>query len=532
MLNKFKTYIFLFFCFIIHNLNAQDVESYYKLNQVFEFMENYYVDSLDMNKKIDEIIISTLKELDPHSIYISKEDVEKINQPLQGSFEGIGVYYNILEDTIVVISPISGGPSEKVGIKSGDRIIKVEGENIANVGITTEKVKEKLLGQKGTKVQVSIKRKGVPDLLDFTITRDEIPIFSVDASYMIDKEIGYIKLNRFSANSIDEFDEAYKKLKKQGMKHLIFDLQDNGGGYLNTSVDIADEFLDNEQLIVFTEGANSSKKEYFATKKGNFEKGKLVVLIDEGSASASEIVSGAIQDWDRGVLVGRRTYGKGLVQRPFNLIDGSLIRLTIARYYTPTGRLIQRPYNNGTDEYKEEIEKRLENGELLNKDSIHFQDSLLFFTINNKRQVFGGGGIMPDVFVPLDTTSYPEFYSNWVQTGIINDFILKYTDDNREEILANFENINKFDKEFKINEDIYVQLLNYSLTKDTTAKEISFEKIKREDENIEVQLKALIARNLWTTCEYYQIINNSNEIFLKAVEIIKDDNLYEKQLKN
>jgi carboxyl-terminal processing protease len=527
-----KILILVFYIFVFSNItSSQESNDYYKIEQVFDYMEDYYVDSVDITKTINEVIIATLKELDPHSIYISKEEVEKINQPLEGSFEGIGVYYNILQDTIVIISPISGGPSEKVGIKAGDRIVKVEGENIANIGITTEGVKERLLGQKGTNVQISIKRRGIPELLEFIITRDEIPIFSIDAAYMIDDEVGYIKLNRFSATTVNEFDTAIKKLEKEGLKHLIFDLRDNGGGYLSTSIDISDEFLKKNELIVFTEGVNSTKKEYFATNDGHFEKGRLVVLIDEGSASASEIVTGSIQDWDRGVIIGRRSFGKGLVQRPFNLIDGSVIRLTIARYYTPTGRLIQKPYEEGVDKYKEDIEKRFEKGELLHGDSIHFQDSLKYSTLNNKRVVYGGGGIMPDIFVPLDTTSLPEYYNNWIQKGIFNDFLLKYTDENREFLLTNYPVYDDFFNNFAIPDDFYRQLIDYSSTEDKDSINITIEMLLENEEMTQYQIKALIARNLWTTSEYYQIINLSNAAYMRAVEIIKDKNLYENELK-
>ena len=526
-LKNIITFSLIIFSSII--VRAQEDTNYYKLKQVLEYIDNKYVDTVDIKKKVEEVIISTLKELDPHSTYISKEEVEEVNQPLIGNFEGIGVYFNILQDTIVIISTISGGPSEKVGIKAGDRIIEVEGENIANIGITNEGVKERLLGEKGTKVRVGIKRKNVTETLEFTITRDQIPIFSIDAAYMIEDEIGYIKLNKFSATSKAEFIEAVEKLEKEGLKNLIFDLRQNGGGYLSASVEIADQFLKKDQLMVYTEGINSEKKEYFATSDGEFEKGRLVVLIDEGTASASEIVSGALQDWDRAVLIGRRSYGKGLVQRPFNLVDGSIIRLTIARYYTPTGRLIQKSYDEGVDKYKSEIENRFSNGELLNSDSISFLDSLKYYTLEKNRLVYGGGGIMPDIFVPLDTTKLPDFYTLWLQNGIISDFILKYTDNNREIINSKYADFNDFNKKYSHDNNFYEELIQFAKSELKSTDTIDINNFKNE-EYINLQLKSLIARDLWTENEYYQVINSINSAYNQAIEIIKNKTLYEEKL--
>jgi len=516
-----------------NNVFGQDNEVYYKkLEEVFKYIDQYYVDSVNMETTITKIIISTLKDLDPHSTYISKENVAELNQSLEGSFEGVGIYYNIIHDTLVVISSIPEGPAEKVGIKAGDRIVKIENEIIAGIGINNDMVKLRLQGKKGSTVNMTIKRKNVENLLDFSVTRDKIPIYSIDASYMIDDEIGYIKLNKFSATSITEFNLAMEKLDKQNIKHLILDLRDNGGGYLNTAVDLADQFLKREELIVYTEGVNSGKREYTATNNGKFEKGRLIVLIDEGSASASEILTGAIQDWDRGVIVGRRSFGKGLVQRPYSLSDGSVIRLTIARYYTPTGRLIQKSYSEGTDAYRQDIIKRYSAGELLHSDSIKFIDSLKFYTLKNKRTVYGGGGIMPDEFVPLDTTSLPKFYSNLIEKGIITNFILDYVEDNRQFFSQEYPDFKKFDTTFVVNEVLYNKLIKYANEELEEDKKLKISDFANNNSTINTQLKALIAKSLWTNSEYNQVVNKTNTAFLKAIEIISNNKTYENILKN
>ncbi|OFY73322.1 MAG: peptidase S41, partial [Bacteroidetes bacterium RIFOXYA12_FULL_33_9] len=396
-----KVFLFVVAIFIAQCAVSQEFNnSVFKLSKVLNLISTFYVDTVNQDQLTEEAIIGMLKFLDPHSIYISKEEVEEMNEPLEGNFEGVGVQFNILNDTIVVVSPIPGGPSEKVGIQAGDRFVTINGENVAGIGIRNNDVVEKLRGAKGTTVNVGMKRKGTKEILDFTITRDKIPIYSLDASYMINKEVGYIKLNRFAATTMEEYYKAVENLKANGAKHLIIDLQDNSGGYLNTSIDLADEFLKDQKLIVYTEGVKSPKHEYKATGRGNFEEGKVIVLVNEGSASASEILSGALQDWDRGVVIGRRTFGKGLVQRPFNLPDGAMIRLTIARYYTPTGRLIQKSYEGGFNDYSRDLINRYNSGEFLSEDSIHFPDSLKYKTLQNSRNVYGGGGIMPDIFIP------------------------------------------------------------------------------------------------------------------------------------
>ena len=364
-----------------------------------------------------------LEELDPHSIYIPREDLEDVNEPLKGNFEGVGIQFNIVKDTIYVVDAIAGGPSERLGIRAGDRIIGIDTENVAGVGFKNSDVMDRLRGKKGSKVNVSILRRGEPNPLEFTITRDKIPIYSVEAGYMATPSIGYIKVSRFSATTMTEFRSKLDELKALGMEDLVLDLQGNGGGYLRTASDMADEFLGDKKLIVYTEGRTSPRDDTYATKDGRMEKGKLVVMVDEGSASASEIVSGAIQDWDRGLVVGRRSFGKGLVQRPVMLPDGSAVRLTVSRYYTPSGRSIQKPYDEGVEAYQRERIERLAKGELSSVDSIHTTDTVKFFTMN-KRIVYGGGGIMPDVFVPIDTTLSSPYFGQLVRKGILNTYAL------------------------------------------------------------------------------------------------------------
>jgi carboxyl-terminal processing protease len=380
-----------------------------KLVEVMQIIDLAYVDSVDMDDVVSGAIEKSLRDLDPHSAYIPAEEVEKANEPLEGSFEGIGVSFQVMDDTILVISPTPGGPSEKLGILSGDKIVKIDGVEATGDTINSEWVFKKLRGKKGTIVEVSVYRKGKKDLLDFRIVRDKIPLNSIDASFMADDMIGYVRLNRFSKTSMEEFNEALTRLKAEGMKKLILDLRGNSGGFLNTAVELADEFLSTGRLIVYTEGLHSPRQDFNATTTGGFETGRLVVIIDEASASASEIVAGAVQDWDRGLVIGRRSFGKGLVQRPFNLRDGSVVRLTTARYYTPSGRSIQRPYENGTEEYYDDFSERFEHGEYLHADSIKFPDSLRY-TTKQGRVVFGGGGIMPDVFIPWDSTMFSDYY--------------------------------------------------------------------------------------------------------------------------
>lgn len=488
-----------------------------KINEVYTYIDRMYVDEVENEKITDAAIVSMLEELDPHSTYIPASDVDQANERIDGSFVGIGVRFNILKDTLLVVNPIPGGPSEKIGIRAGDKIIKIEDENVAGVGLKNSGVRERLLGEKGTKVKVSIDR-GDGKLIQFTITRDEIPVHSVVSAYMVDKKTGYLKLTNFSRTTADEVKEAIKTLKKEGMQDLIFDLQGNGGGLLYAAKYVADEFLKDDQLIVYSEGRRQPKSVLKADTKGNFEEGKLVLLIDEGSASASEILSGAVQDWDRGLIVGRRSFGKGLVQRPIELNDGSQIRLTIARYYTPSGRFIQKPYDD-LESYRNDYYDRFLHGEMTHKDSIDLPDSLMFKTLIKKRTVYGGGGIMPDVFVPLDTLEYSQFYKDLSRSGVINTFALNFANDNREMITNEYEDAKAFKDGFKTDEEFMNQFFGYAVKEDTSLTFVS-EDYEVSKDLLQVRLKAMIAQNVWDYSAFYQIYNVKNEIFMKAYEIL------------
>ena len=490
-----------------------------KLDAMLQIINYAYVDTANEDKLAEDAIKAMLKDLDPHSVYIPASELKDMNEPLVGKFEGVGIQFNIFEDTIMVTQTISGGPSEKVGIRAGDRIVKIDTSNVANIKITNSDVMKKLRGDKGTKVVVGIYRRGEKDLLDFEITRDKIPLFSIDATYMATPETGYIKISRFADTTVDEFKDALAKLKTQGMKSLILDLSDNGGGYLNRAIELADEFLSDNKKIVYTEGRSSQKQEYYSTSVGGFEKGKLVVLIDESSASASEIVSGAIQDWDRGLLIGRRSFAKGLVQKPFPLPDGSAVRLTIARYYTPSGRCIQKSYEKGDEEYELDLSNRFKHGELYHADSIKFDDSLKYFT-QAKRVVYGGGGIMPDIFVPLDTSMNSRYHTDLIRKSVLYDFSLNYTDDNRASLKKQYPDIAAFRSKFVMTEKLMDDLIAYGekkgVPKDSAGLATSFELIK-------IQATALIARDLWNTDAYWQVINDINPFYTKALEALKND---------
>ena len=489
-----------------------------KLKEFIFKLNKYYVDSVDNSKIAEDAIKGILTNLDPHSIYIPADELKEMNEPLKGNFEGVGIQFNILKDSIFVISTISGGPSEKVGIMAGDRIVEVDGENVAGIGITNLDVQKYLKGPKGTKVTVGIKRDGNRKLLDFDIIRDKIPIYSVDAWYMANPETGYIKLNRFSATTREEMHQAFSDLKEQGMKNLILDLKGNGGGYLRTAIQLADEFLSEDKLVVFTEGRSYPKEETFATKEGRFEEGKLAILIDEGSASASEIVSGAVQDWDRGVIIGRRSFGKGLVQKPLGLGDGSAIRLTTQKYYTPSGRCIQKPYDDGVEAYKNERLDRFERGELTSIDSIGLPDSLKFFT-NNQRIVFGGGGILPDLFVPLDTTNSSDYYSACLRKGLMNTFSLTYADKNRKELTDRYKTDDAYIDAFAM-DDVIKDFIAFAEKEGVEYVDEDYQKSKLF---FTTRIKALIARSLWDRTSFFKVINPILPAYQRALEVMEDD---------
>jgi carboxyl-terminal processing protease len=492
-----------------------------KFAYLLQSIELMYVDSVNSKELVEKAIIHMLEELDPHSTYISAEEVQEANEPLQGSFDGIGIQFNILHDTIMVVEPIQGGPSEKLGIKAGDKIVEVEGTKMAGVGIKNSDVLGKLRGPKGTIVKVGIERRGVKEILYFNITRDKIPIYSVDASYMVAPEIGYIKVSRFAATTVEEMKKGIIELKADGMKDLIIDLQDNGGGLLRAAIEMGDEFISGDRLLVYTEGRAFKREDYTARRglKGGFEEGRLIILIDESSASASEIVSGAVQDWDRGLIVGRRSFGKGLVQRPVSLPDGSVVRLTVQKYFTPAGRCIQKPYEEGKDDYYQDYAKRLERGEFFSASSIQFPDSLKYSTQLAKRTVYGGGGIMPDVFVPLDTTENSRYFSDIIRVGVQSEWALTYVNRQREALLAQYPTVSDFVTKYTIPAEEEQKVIDMAV-----AKEVPFDEkgYKTSRHAIMVRSKALVARDLYENEAFYEVINDLNPALKKAVEVLQN----------
>jgi len=504
--------------------NKQDLSGVRKYSALLQMIKFAYVDTVNESKLVEKAIVETLKELDPHSMYISKKDLKRANEELVGNFEGIGVQFEIFRDTINIVHPIPGGPSERLGILSGDKIIKIEAENVTGKKLTNQFVFDRLRGKKGTKVNVSIYRSGKKGLIDFAIVRDKIPINSIDASYIIDPGIGYINLTRFSSTSMNEFTEAMVKLKSQGIQSLILDLRNNGGGYMNTAIELADQFVEGKKLIVYTEGRMSPRDDYYSTDKGIFEKGKLVIMINENSASASEIVSGAVQDLDRGIIVGRRSFGKGLVQRPFQLPDSSEVRLTTARYYTPSGRCIQKPYSEGVDKYYLDYSTRFKHGEMENSDSIKFPDSLKYRT-SKGRIVYGGGGIMPDVFFPLDTTPFTDYFLNLRRKNVINMFVGDYVDKSRKDLQKKFPDFELFDKKFIIDDDFMKDFLSLAEKQGVKMNEKEYGLSERL---IRSQIKSLIAQKLWDVNASFMIINREDHEVQKAIGVIKDDAAFDK----
>ena len=486
--------------------------------QIAEMAVNaLYVDSVDEKKLVEDAIRGMLDKLDPHSTYSDPKEVKAMNEPLQGNFDGIGVQFNMVDDTLLVIQPVSGGPSEKVGIMAGDRIVTVNDTAIAGVKMAREEIMKRLRGPRGTKVVLGVVRRGIADRLTFTVKRDKIPVNTLDAYYMIQPETGYIRIGSFGANTYNEFMTAVDKLKKKGMKNLILDLQDNGGGYLQAAVDIANEFLPKNDLIVYTSGRRTPRTEFRAKGNGRLTTGKIVVLVNDFSASAAEIVTGAIQDQDRGTVVGRRSFGKGLVQRPIDLPDGSMIRLTIAHYYTPSGRCIQKPYKKGDlVDYALELDKRLKHGEMTNSDSIHFADSLRFHTLRKHRTVYGGGGIMPDVFVPLDTTQYTRLHRQLVAKGLIINHSLRYIDNNRKQLRKLYPTFEVFDKNFNVPRELTDSLLADGARQNVKPKDDA--ELQKTMPQLENQLKGLVARDLFDMNEYFAIVNRTNNIVLKGVD--------------
>ena len=491
-----------------------------KLQMAEMAVTNLYVDSVDEEKLVEDAIVGMLSKLDPHSSYSTAKETKALNESLQGSFDGIGVQFNMVEDTLLIIQPVLKGPSEKVGIMAGDRIVTVNDTAIAGVKMSKEEIMKRLRGKKGTTVRLGIMRRGVDGLLTFDVTRDKIPVTTVDAVYMIRPKVGYIRIGNFGATTYKEFMDGVAKLKEQGMKDLILDLQENGGGYLQAAVDIANEFLRKNDLIAYTEGRTVERREYRAQGNGKLLGGKVMVLVNEFSASAAEIVTGAIQDQDRGQVVGRRSFGKGLVQRPIEFRDGSMIRLTIAHYFTPSGRCIQKPYKKGDKKgYEMELDDRYKHGELYSADSIHFSDSLKYYTLRRHRAVYGGGGIMPDFFVPLDTTRYTKLHRQLAAKGIIVNANLRYIDVNRKALQEQYQQFDLFNNNFEIPQSVLDGIIEEGKKQKVEAKDD--EELKLTIAALKVQLKALVARDLWDMSQYFQIMNETNDVVMKAVELIK-----------
>jgi carboxyl-terminal processing protease len=531
----------LFLVFIISSFQAisqhREEETTGKFEEVFGYLDSYYVDDFKGNEITDAAIVAMLKELDPHTYLIPKEEVKRSNERIDGSFVGVGIRFQIMDDTLTVVNTIEGGPCEKVGVQAGDKIVEIDGEKVAGIGLQNSGVRKRLLGDKGSLVVLGIKRKRENEMLKFDVLRDKIPLFSVAAAYMATDKTGYIKVTSFARTTPDELTEAIEDLESQGMKNLILDLQGNGGGLLHVAKSMSDEFLNKEKLIVYSEGRSQPRKDmiaddkngygryYHDSKKGKFEKGKLVVLVDENSASASEIVSGALQDWDRALIVGRRTFGKGLVQRPYNLSDGSIIRITIARYFTPSGRFIQKPYEDGVDAYRDDYLNRYLHGELMHQDSIDLPDSLKFKTMKLGRTVYGGGGIMPDFFVPLDTMEMSDMYRSISRKGIFNTFTFHYVDENREDLKKDYPKFEDFDKNFKVEGKVLDDF--WASVKDEEIEYVE-EDYQTSKKLIHTLIKARIASNMWDFSKFYKIYNaEENEIFIKGLELIEGKTINE-----
>ena len=490
-----------------------------RVDHVMKLIDGNYTDAPDMDKMSTEAINAMLKALDPHSVYIPAKDVERANEGLQGNFEGVGISFQIVNDTIVVGSVIVGGPSEKVGLEVGDKIIRIDHQPATGDSVNNNFVFKHLRGKKGTIVNLDILRQGT--VFTFEIIRDKVPIYSVDTWFMADSTIGYIRLVRFARTSVDEFRKALKSLQKQGMKELILDLRGNAGGFLDIACGLANEFLNRGQLIVYQEGRRTPRQDFRANGYGKFRSGDLVVLIDEGSASASEIVSGAVQDWDRGTVIGRRSFGKGLVQRMFPLPDGGQVRLTTARYYTPSGRCIQRPYDEGSDAYRDDISERYKHGELVNADSIHFADSLKYKTAGG-RTVYGGGGIMPDLFVPMDTMRLSDYYISLRGKGLLNSFPLKWADSHRKDpMVKTFDLFLQNYDTFHTDSLLAAAAIEKGVVRDTAKEALEPLRTAKSDNYLHLMLKAQIAKDLFGIEYYYKVMKDIDDPYLRALEFLR-----------
>ena len=501
-----------------------------KLMYTGNIITNFYVDDADNDKVTEEGIKAMLKTLDPHSTYTDPKETKSLLEQMEGSFGGIGIQFNIVSDTLYVIQTTNNGPSERAGILPGDKIVAVNDTVIAGVKMERSDIMSRLRGEKGTTVNVEVVRRGIDRKLHFSLVRDDISTETVDVAYMIDKKNAYMRITSFGAKTHQEFVTKLDSLKKCGMKNLVLDLCGNGGGYLTAAVGILGELIDEEQLVVYTEGKKNPRYDYFSKGSGTFRKGNLVVLVDETSASASEILAGAVQDWDRGLIVGRRTFGKGLVQRPFQLPDGSMIRLTIARYYTPTGRCIQKPYDNDSVKYEDDLMRRYNSGEMTSADSIHFPDSLKTYTLRLQRPVYGGGGIMPDYFVPVDTARYTKYHRALAAKGCVIQASLHYIDENRERLLAEYPTIDDFEKRFEV-DDAFVEMLRQQGVRDSVKIEGGEEEFQRSLPELKLQLKQLVARDLWNMSDFMKLYNKNSDVFKKAYELVKEKKFEELMIK-
>ena len=509
------------------NVKAQDLKSIrnesIKYQRLMSMLDVMYVDSVNLHQLTEKAIVGVLSNLDPHSVYISKEEVDDMNEPLEGGFYGIGIQFSIIRDTLVVMDVVSGGPSQKLGMLPHDRIIEIDGENVAGINMSNKGVRSRLKGEKNTIVNLIILRNG--EKIPFKIKRDKIPLTSIDAAYMIDDKIGYINISRFAATTIEEFETSIRELINLGMKDLIIDLQSNGGGFMKAAIGIADHLMNGEKLVVYTKGRADGRQDFFEKYNGLFETGRVAILIDSHSASASEILSGAIQDWDRGVIVGRRSFGKGLVQRQYPLTDGSMVRITTAHYYTPSGRCIQKAYTKGDDlDYELEVYKR--NSELVNADSIHVIDSLKYKTLVLGRTVYGGGGIIPDVFVPIDTNINYR-YSNFLSAkNIIGDFVTSYVDKNRSDLIKKYKTFENFNKNYTVSSSMIEQLIGNGKKAGINAERKFIDPVLP---TIKLTIKSVVARSLWGTDKFFIVNNRDNKALKAAVKALKDGE-YEKIL--